>query len=66
MIFEEEKIAGIDIEAIEEKGFNVVVNPKVLRGNVKRAVPSISEGIEPERLFVIVLAVVCILIPFIV
>ena len=66
MILEEEKIAGIDIQAIEEKGFNVVVNPKVLRSNVKRAVPAISDGIEPERLFAIVLAVICILLPFIV
>jgi len=67
MIFEEEKIAGVDVDLIENNGFNVVVSPKVLRSNRNRAVPTIGKNpIEVERVFVIILGVVCLLIPFLV
>jgi len=67
MIFEEEKIAGVDVDLIESNGFNVVVSPKVLRSNRNRAVPTIGKNpIEVERVFVIILGVVCLLIPFLV
>ena len=66
MIFEEEKIAGVDVDLIENNGFNVVVSPKVLRSNRNRAVPTIDKnGIEIERVIVIVFGVVCLLLPFI-
>ena len=67
MIFEEEKIAGVDVDLIENNGFNVVVSPKVLRSNRSRAVPTIGKNpIEVERVLVIILGVVCLLIPFLV
>jgi|TARA_R110002124_G_scaffold248751_2_gene413862 ABC-type glucose/galactose transport system permease subunit len=67
MIFEEEKIAGVDVDLIENNGFNVVVSPKVLRSNRNRAVPTIGKNpIEVERVLVIILGVVCLLIPFLV
>jgi hypothetical protein len=67
MIFEEEKIAGVDVDLIESNGFNVIVSPKVLRSNRNRAVPTIGKNpIEVERVLVIILGVVCLLIPFLV
>jgi hypothetical protein len=67
MIFEEEKIAGVDVDLIQSNGFNVIVSPKVLRSNRNRAVPTIGKNpIEVERVLVIILGVVCLLIPFLV
>tara|TARA_B110000285_G_scaffold4960_1_gene5263 strand:- start:169 stop:375 length:207 start_codon:yes stop_codon:yes gene_type:complete len=67
MIFEDKKLADIDLDLLENNGFNVVVSPKVLRSNRNRAVPTIGKNpIEVERVFVIILGVVCLLIPFLV
>ena len=33
MIFEDKKLADVDLELLENNGFNVVVSPKVLRSN---------------------------------
>ena len=66
MIFEDKKLADVDLELLENNGFNVVVSPKVLRSNRNRAVPTIDKnGIEIERVIVIVFGVVCLLLPFI-
>ena len=67
MIFEDKKLADVDLELLENNGFNVVVSPKFLRDNVSRSVPTIGKnGIEIERVIVIVFGVVCLLLPFLV
>ena len=54
------------VELVNTNGFNIVVSPKALRKNISRSVPTINNKsvIEPERLFVIVLGIICLTIPF--
>jgi len=60
----DKKLDDIDKDLIESNGFNVILNPRTLRNNVNKSVPQINKSsMESERLFVIILGLVCLSIP---
>jgi len=55
----DKKLSDVNIEDMQSKGINVVLSPKANRKNASKSVPAI----EPERLFVIFLAFLCLSVP---
>ncbi len=59
MTDKDKRLSDVDTNLMQSNGINVVINPKHNRKTVNKSVPAI----EPERLFVIFLAFVCLSIP---